>query len=174
MLIRAPVPWHNQYCLSSQYIEKHYYNGNIVVRKIRDLWFEKYTDIHYFSILLCLKIIFCRYDDMLILPVPRLQEKKIFPLECTEFEEQLTYLCEESRTILMKFWLPSYADIFLNYKEYWKQYIPRNFSDSTQIIESFFNCVNMLLSLQLRWLVMKSLKHVVDYMLKYKVSLLCL
>lgn len=41
LLVRAPVPWHTQYCLSTQYMEKHYYNANIIVRKIRDLWFQK-------------------------------------------------------------------------------------------------------------------------------------
>lgn len=41
MLVRAPVPWHTQYCLATQYMEKHYYNGNIIVRKIRDLWYQK-------------------------------------------------------------------------------------------------------------------------------------
>lgn len=107
---------------------------------------------------------------MLILPVTRLKEKKNFPLDCSEFEEQLTSICEESRMILTKYWLTSCADIFLNYKQYWKQYIPRQVSDSTEIIERFFDCVNMLLSMQLRWLVMKSLKHLVDYMIQFQVK----
>lgn len=126
------------------------------------------TGIYIFSDFFVRSIYF-RYDDMLILPISRLEEKKKFPLECAEFEEQLTEICEQSRMILTKRWLPSCADIFLNYKQHWKQYIPRNATDSTKIIERFFDCVNMLLSTQLRWLMMKSLKHLVYYSVKFKV-----
>lgn len=109
------------------------------------------------------------YDDMLILPVSRLEEQKQFPLELTNIVEQVTLICEESRRVLLKNWLPSCADIFLAYKQYWKQYAPRQATDSLDIIERFFNCVNMLLSLQLRWLVMKSLNHFVDFVVQFKV-----
>lgn len=108
---------------------------------------------------------------MLIMSISRLEDKKKFPLEPTEFEELLTSICEDSRNILLKFWLPTCADIFLTYKQHWKQYVPRLPTDSLDIIERFFNCVNMLLSLQLRWLVMKSLKHIVDFFIKFKVNI---
>lgn len=108
---------------------------------------------------------------MLIMPISRLEEKKSFPLDLTEFEEQVTFICEESRKILLKTWLPSCADIFLTYKQYWKPYVPRQVTDSLEIIERFFKCVNMLLSMQLRWLVMKSVRHVVDFMVRFKVRI---
>ncbi|XP_023310238.1 dynein heavy chain 3, axonemal [Anoplophora glabripennis] len=149
MLVRAPVPWHTQYCLSTQYMERHYYNSNIIVRKIRDLWFKK-------------------YENMLILPLNRLEEVNAFPLQPALFEEQVKLICDRSRQVLVKEWLPSCADIFLEYKQHWKQYIPLKLVDSVEIVQRFFACVNMLLSVQLRSLVMKSLRHFADLIVKFK------
>lgn len=108
---------------------------------------------------------------MLIMSISRLEDMKKFPLEPTELEDLLTSICDNSRNILLKFWLPACADIFLTYKQDWKQYVPRLPTDSLDIIERFFHCVNMLLSLQLRWLVMKSLRHIVDFFVKFKVNI---
>lgn len=106
---------------------------------------------------------------MLILPVSRLEENKPFPLDPAEFEEQLTLVCEDTRRVLLKKWQPACADILLAYKQDWRQYAPKNVTDSTDLIERFFRCINVLLSQQLRWLVMKSLNHFVDFLVKFKV-----
>nr|CAI5856319.1 unnamed protein product [Callosobruchus analis] len=149
MLIRAPVPWHTTFCLNQQLMEKHYYNGNVVLRKIRDLWFES-------------------YDNMLLLPLEALEVKSLFPIDPGEFEQRVLEICQNSRKILKKEWLPSCADIFLENKQEWKCYIPVNKKDSTELIERFFECANILMSMQLRTLVIRSLKHFISMMLKFK------
>lgn len=106
---------------------------------------------------------------MLILPISRLQDQKPFPLDAVEFDYQVTHICEEARKLLLKKWLPSCADIFLIYKKHWRHYIPTCVTDSTDIVDKFFNCANMLMSTQLRWLVMKSLNHLCDVLIKFKV-----
>lgn len=41
MVIRAPVPWHTQYNLGKHSLEKHFFIGNIVSLRIRELWEKK-------------------------------------------------------------------------------------------------------------------------------------
>jgi dynein heavy chain len=151
LVVRAPVPWHNSFCVSQQLLEKHFYISNIVVLEIRDLWESKYS-------------------DMLIIPTDRLEEVGQFPLEMDVLEEQIDHICTESRNILVREWLPSCADIFLKYKMQWRKYIPLKPTDSPVLVERFFDCVNGLLSMQLRRLVMRSLRHFLSLMVKFKVS----
>lgn len=82
LIIRAPVPWHASYNLNKQLMERHFYNGNIVVLQIRDLWEDLYS-------------------DMLIVSVDRLEDVGKFPLELDVLEEQIDRLCAESRYIFM-------------------------------------------------------------------------
>ncbi|VEN60061.1 unnamed protein product, partial [Callosobruchus maculatus] len=72
------------------------------------------------------------------------------------------------RKILKKEWLPSCADIFLENKQEWKCYIPVKKNDATELIERFFECANILMSMQLRTLVIRSLKHFISLILKFK------
>lgn len=107
---------------------------------------------------------------MLILPISRLEETNAFPLQPSAFEEQVKLICDQSRQVLEKEWLPSCADIFLEHKQHWKQYIPLKTADSVELVQRFFACVDMLLSVQLRSLVMQSLRHFVEMIMKYKVG----
>ncbi|XP_050297987.1 dynein axonemal heavy chain 3 [Anthonomus grandis grandis] len=150
LVVRAPVTWHTPFCISKQYLERYYFIGNIVVRRIRELWFKK-------------------YDSMLILPVERLcDELSQFPLEPNVFKDKVNEICAQSRGVLVNEWLPECADIFLEFKSYWKQYIPRRTLESSNIADRFFSCVNMLLSNQLRSLVMRSLVHFKELIINFK------
>lgn len=106
----------------------------------------------------------------MILDTKRFEELGSFPLEPSIFEEKVNSLCEEVRNILEKEWLSRVADIFLELKHYWKQYIPKKAGESLELVESFFRCVNSLMSLQLRGLVMRSLNDFLHLVVKYKVS----
>lgn len=106
---------------------------------------------------------------MYILPVERFAEAGTFPLETTVFEEKLENICAESRHALIKGWLPRCADIFLELRSYWKEYIPKRQGDSLSTIENFFNCINGVMAMQLRSLVMRSLKHFLNFMIRFKV-----
>lgn len=106
---------------------------------------------------------------MLIVQTNRLQEVGQFPLDPTVFETKVEEMCHESRNILLNEWLPKCADIFLNLKKFWKQYIPKSEEDAVQIIENFFACANGIMAKQLRRLVLKSLRHFLNMFIKYKV-----
>ncbi|XP_030747452.1 dynein heavy chain 3, axonemal isoform X2 [Sitophilus oryzae] len=149
LVVRAPVPWHNQYCVSKQYMERHYFQGNIVIRKIGELWYNKYQSIY-------------------ILPMDQLElESAPFPLVPSAFEERVDLLCNETRRILLAKWLPDCADIFLAFKKDWRQYVPKKVGGSCKLVEMFFYCVNTLLSMQLRSLVIKSLEHFRDFIINF-------
>lgn len=38
LIVRAPVPWHTQYNLAKQHIERHLFICNKVLLSIRNLW----------------------------------------------------------------------------------------------------------------------------------------
>lgn len=150
LVIRAPVPWHNAYCIGQQLLEMHYYIDNVVVTEIRKLWENNYS-------------------KMFIIPTDILENAGKFPLSMQTLEDYIDEICTKSRYILEKQWLSACADIFLKYKTDWKKYVPRLKTDSPVRIRRFFQCVNILLSLQLRQLVMKSLKKLLVFFSKFKV-----
>ncbi|CAG9767321.1 unnamed protein product [Ceutorhynchus assimilis] len=147
LVIRAPVPWHIQYCISQQYMERHYFIGNKIVIKIRELWFE-------------------HYDDMYILPIESLSDD--FPFEPEILKEKVEETCQSAKNILLLQWLPECADIFLEHKKLWRQYVPRKTGESCDLVDRFFSCVNNLLSMQLRSMVMKSLLHLKELLVNFK------
>lgn len=110
-----------------------------------------------------------RYADMLILPMKLITEEGI-PLKLSEFEEKVESLCAESRRKLSRGWLVKCADIFLQLKSHWHKYIPLKPNDPMKNIDNFFCCVNSLMEIQLRRLVMRSLEHLLDFLLQYEVS----
>lgn len=168
LMIRGPVTWHSQYCISHQYLERHYFNGNIIVRKIRDLWFERSGKLAFGPTLNNAGRVPCRYDEMLILPLTALVSE--FALDPSDFEATVARTCQASRNILVGNWLPECADIFLEYKKNWWQYVPKKAADSCDLVEKFFRCVNMLLSEQLRSLVMRSLEAFKNLLVTFKVT----
>lgn len=105
---------------------------------------------------------------MLILPAKRLAEGPV-PLTLSEFEEKVDGLCAEARRKLSKGWLVKCADIFLELKSHWHKYIPLKPNDPMHNIDSFFCCINSLMSIQLRRLVMRSLEHFLEFVLEYEV-----
>lgn len=115
-------------------------------------------------------MIFFSYAHMLVVPTRRLQEAGPFPLEPSIFEEKVDALCAECRDVLLKEWLPKCADIFLELKPFWEQFIPKLEGDTLTIIESFFDCVNGLMSSQIRRLVMQSLRHFLKFLATHQVN----
>ncbi|XP_052130864.1 dynein axonemal heavy chain 3 [Frankliniella occidentalis] len=147
--IRAPVPWHQTVITNKQMIEHHLFIVNPVLVALRDLWLDE-------------------YNDMLIVPVSQLEDSNPFPLELTELESEVDRLCDESSDRLRNEWLPKCADIFLNMKSTWRSLVPDKNRDSLKLIESFFYCARILMSMQLRTLVMRSLHHILSLFVRFK------
>ncbi|XP_017770457.1 PREDICTED: dynein heavy chain 3, axonemal-like [Nicrophorus vespilloides] len=149
MLIRAPVPWHIQYVVGRQSLERRFYLGNPLILAIRKLWQDEYQFLY-------------------ILPMSRINEDVQFPLDTEVFEEKASQLCAEIRTKIEVEWMRACADLCLQMKNVWKPYAPLTSDDSVQLIEGYFRCINSLMSLMLRRLVWRSLKHFVDFIVKFK------
>lgn len=105
---------------------------------------------------------------MLILPVNKLEDEIKFPQDPTYFEEKLIKVCNASRRVLLKEWLPMCADILLQYKQTWRQFIPKKKGETLTNMQRFFGTINALLSKQLRLLVMHSLQHFLQFLQKFK------
>lgn len=67
-------------------------------------------------------------------------------------------------------WLPKCADKFLEMKTAWRSLVPDKNRDSLKLIESFFYCARILMSMQLRSLVMRSLHRMLSLFVRFKVS----
>ncbi|XP_045475837.1 dynein axonemal heavy chain 3 [Harmonia axyridis] len=147
--IRAPIPWHTNKVLAEHMMQTHFYLGNIIAIKVRNLWFE-------------------RFEDMCIVTVESLQEKQRFPLEPNVFEQTMDLLCDRIRHRIEGDLITSCADIFLEYKWAWKQYIPKRPVESVDLVERFFISINNLLTMLIRKMVVKSLKYFLNYILQYK------
>lgn len=108
---------------------------------------------------------------MYILPLESVIDLgNIASLDPVEFESNVEQACEASKNVLVNQWLPECADVFLELKQHWRKLVPRKPDQSCDLVEKFFSCVNMLMSLQLRSLVMRSLDHFKQLVVAYKVS----
>lgn len=167
MMIRAPVPWHTGYVLAEQSMERRYFKGHIVVIKIRDLWTDRFDCCFFFKFFPM--VVVDRFKHMLILPTELLELEQKFPHDPLYFEERAIGICNKSRQVLLKEWLPMCADILLKYKETWRKFIPKKQGETLANMERFFGTINALLSKQLRLLVVRSLQHFLGFMEKFKV-----
>lgn len=111
---------------------------------------------------------FFRYADMYILPTSQLEEVGIFPLTTQDFVKKVNDLCTESRRILLDVWLKSCADILLDLKRFWWEFVPLK-GDTLETVERFFRAIHSLLSSQLRRLTMRSLHHFLNMLRMFKV-----
>jgi len=66
-------------------------------------------------------------------------------------------------------WIPSCAQLFLDYQQFWYHLVPPNDTDSTQVVQDLFACVATMMSRQLRELVLDSLAEFLDFFLIHKV-----
>lgn len=108
---------------------------------------------------------------MYILPLESVIDLgNVASLDPVKFETNVEQACEASKNVLVNQWLPECADIFLELKQHWRKLVPRKPEHSCDLVEKFFSCVNMLMSLQMRSLVMKSLEHFKQLVVAYKVS----
>ena len=70
-------------------------------------------------------------------------------------------------------WIPECGKVLLDSKQHWTHLIPTNEGDSAALIQKFFSCVAALMSIQLRSLVLNSLKDFLDFLKMYQVSYSC-
>lgn len=106
---------------------------------------------------------------MLIIDFDAMNADEKFPYTADQFKEKIDSHAKEMRRILVFQWISSIADIMLKMRKYWELLVPPKQSDDTKTIQQYFDSLGSLMSLQLRGLVTKSLKHIRDYLAKYMV-----
>nr|CAD7259656.1 unnamed protein product [Timema shepardi] len=142
--IRAPVPWHNSYVSLGQLVYHNLFTGSPILRTLRDIWQADYS-------------------QMVIVSVESLKTLHVLPIQAEVLLSSVDNMCQHSRNKLLNEWLPTCADVFLSLKHTWQNLVPIKHGASLQHVEKFFKCVSSLMSLQLRQLVMKSLRHLLQF-----------
>ncbi|NXN95540.1 DYH3 protein, partial [Rhinopomastus cyanomelas] len=147
-VVRAPVPWHSSYVEAKSWNEKNLSRMNPLMPTLQQLWMSQYSHLR-----------FVRTQEIL---------SGDMPLQPTEFEEVIRRHCVEAHNILQNKWIPNCASIFLDQKREWLHFAPKNNFDSSQPVESYFNSVAALMSLQLREMVMNSLEDLLAFFMIHK------
>ncbi|XP_070617336.1 dynein axonemal heavy chain 3 isoform X3 [Erythrolamprus reginae] len=142
-VIRAPVPWHKIYQETKLWNETHLFTVNPMMFTLQQLWFSEFSDLR-----------FIRTKEIL---------EGDLPLLPNEFEELIRRQCQEAHEILQTRWIPRCADLFVEQKEKWLHLAPQNDFDSSQQIEEYFASVAILMSLQLREMVINSLEDLLNF-----------
>ncbi|XP_038618403.1 dynein heavy chain 3, axonemal [Tachyglossus aculeatus] len=147
-VIRAPVPWHNTYQIVKKHSEEHLFTVNPMMLILQNLWFAEFSHIR-----------FVRMKELLAGTLPMLPR---------EFWDIIRTHCLEARGILLEKWIPSCVSLFTSQKDQWIHLAPQSDYDSSQNIEDFFASVAIFMSLQLREMVINSLKDFVSFFMIHK------
>ncbi|XP_077305116.1 dynein axonemal heavy chain 3 [Lithobates pipiens] len=142
-VIRAEVPWHSSYRDAHKWNEDHLFTMNAMMLELQQLWITQFRDVR-----------FVRTNEML---------SSHLPLLPAEFEELVQKHCLEARATLRNKWIPACASLFMSHKDKWIHLVPQNEEDSAVQVQEFFACVSSLMSLQLRKMVINSLKDLVSF-----------
>ncbi|XP_026560379.1 dynein heavy chain 3, axonemal [Pseudonaja textilis] len=142
-VIRAPVPWHKIYQDTKLWNETHLFTVNPMMLTLQQLWFSEFSDLR-------------------LVRTKEILEGEL-PLLPSEFEELIRRQCQEAHEILQTRWIPRCADLFIEQKEKWLHLAPQNDFDSCQQIEEYFASVAILMSLQLREMVINSLEDLLNF-----------
>ncbi|XP_033281843.2 dynein axonemal heavy chain 3 [Orcinus orca] len=147
-VIRAPVPWHSVYRNAKKWNEDHLHTVNPMMLSLKQLWFTEFKDLR-----------FVRTAELLAGKLP---------LQPHEYQDVIQKHCMEARQILLNKWIPTCAQLFVSQKEQWILFAPKSDYGSSRRIEEYFASVASFMSLQLRELVIKSLKDLVSFFLVHK------
>ncbi|XP_068952632.1 dynein axonemal heavy chain 3 [Petaurus breviceps papuanus] len=147
-IIRAPVPWYKEYKAAKMWNEEHLFIVNPMMLILNELWFSEYCRVR-----------FVRTAELLAGPLPLLP---------SEFFEVIQQHCIEARQILFDRWIPTCAQHFISQKDHWLRFAPKSDFESSRIIEEYFASVASFMSLQLRELVINSLKDLVEFFMIHK------
>lgn len=120
------------------------------------IFFRRYV-IQYF-------LSFYSYNTMMII---KIDDFGTLPIPALEIQSQVNCICRATSRKLINEWLADVAEIFLENKNAWSNYFEKSSSASLKIIEKYFRTINALLSKQLRSMVIKTLRHLRDFFVKY-------
>eukprot|EP00794_Sanderia_malayensis_P008808 gene8808-9750_t len=146
--IRAPVPWHQSCITIKNVMKNHLFTVNPVMTELQKIWCKRFSNKRFVDI----ERIRC--SDIPVYP--------------HEFEGMIKRHCAEARQHLIKVWIPACASVLVNLKDKWTQLFPSKENDSTHLIQAFFSCVDSIMSIQLRSMVLESLKDFLEFLSTYQ------
>lgn len=91
-----------------------------------------------------------------------------FPVPALELESLVDSVCNNTNKILLKEWLADVAELFIEKKYAWSYLLEKKFNTPTALIEKYFRSTNILLSQQLRIIVIETLKEMKNFLIQYK------
>ncbi|XP_057310450.1 dynein axonemal heavy chain 3-like isoform X2 [Hydractinia symbiolongicarpus] len=144
---RSPVPWHDRFKTVKEYIHKHLFITNPLTTSLQNLWYERFASSRFIDI------------------------KKLanvnLPLTLESFKDLTEEFCRMGKNYLKTEWIPECAKLFKEMENAWHMLLPKHDSDSTQLVQEFFTCVSTVMSIQLRSMVINSLKDFVQFLKIY-------
>ncbi|CAD5122382.1 DgyrCDS10813 [Dimorphilus gyrociliatus] len=147
-VIRAPVPWHEQYTEAKYFHLNHLHTVNPMMSLLQKLWLEEFADKR-----------FVVYEELL---------EADLPFHPKDFEQEVKKQCARMHDVLRKKWVPRVCEIFKVNLNHWMHLCPDTPTGSREMAEEFFSSIASLMSNQLRSLTINSLNDFLKFLQIHK------
>ncbi|MEQ2235692.1 hypothetical protein ILYODFUR_004863 [Ilyodon furcidens] len=147
-VIRAPVPWALSCIEARMWQSKHLLTVCPIMVLLKQVWVERYSSLR-----------FVKLADLF---------SNTLPLLPSEFDEFVQRQCQATREELDETWLPYCASLFVVHENMWLPLLSQNEPATPLLVQEFFHCVAALMSLQLRSLVIESLRDLQQFFMRHE------
>lgn len=142
------MPWEPVYMETYDWVHSNLHIVHKVHSTLTELWFNEFINTRFISL-----------QDL---------NSAALPMYPDDFEKFVQKKCLEQRELLEKTWIPKCAKIIIELKECWKNLVPTEEDASLEMPMRFFGSIAILMSNQLRDLVVDSLDELVQFFEQYK------
>ncbi|EDV21418.1 uncharacterized protein TRIADDRAFT_60039 [Trichoplax adhaerens] len=143
---REYFPWHESMSEAKQNLESSLFTTHAVTRELINLWITKYNNFRLFDM-----------DDL----------RRSFFMTVEKFHEYLSKSSEKAVAELKSTWLPQCGTIAASFKEDIEKRMPNDEEGRLNKMDSFFDCVAGLMSIQIRSAVLHSIYDLVELTEEY-------
>ncbi|XP_076842922.1 dynein axonemal heavy chain 3 [Brachyhypopomus gauderio] len=146
-VIRGPVPWSLSYREAHIWTTQHLFTINPMMLQLQNIWINHFSSLRF---------------------IDTSQFSGNLPLLPTEFHNLVQNQSQTTRDELINTWIPRCASLFITFKDLWLPLVPKSDHVAPVTAQEFFSCVAVLMSLQLRSLVIASLHDLLDLLMMYE------
>ncbi|CAL8075896.1 unnamed protein product [Calicophoron daubneyi] len=147
-VVRAPVPWSAKRKAAFQFCQGNLFTPCALTLAIQRIWCTEFAQLRFVQ----------------VEALRNLDE----PVEPATFESLITSQCNATRELLRTNWIPKCANAFVELRHAWAHLLPLNSTDSMEPVRSFFGCIAALMSKQLRSIVDKSLRDLLELLQEHQ------
>ncbi|XP_068431186.1 dynein axonemal heavy chain 3 isoform X2 [Clinocottus analis] len=147
-VICAPVPWSTSYKEAYMWQSQHLFTVTHMMALLQNVWLNSFSSLR-----------FIRLEELF---------STRFPLLPSQFEESVQKQCQTTRDELVQKWLPQCASLIKTSMDLWLPLIPQSEEEAPVIVQQLFSSVAALMSLQLRSLVVESLRDLLYFFTKHQ------